>query len=224
MRASGPKRASIVDVAALAGVSVGTASKALNGRGQLRDETRARVRAAADQLGFAASTVARSLITGRTFSVGVLTTDSYGRFSIPVMRGAEDALVGGLLAAARTAVETATRRILAPGRYRLMLTGWPPDGYLPLPLSPLVGVVRAGIVDANGIVVDLAPGLVRLGPDPVEAPSLIVAPSVPPLARSATLIEIAAGYGGDGPPLPLALAQAIRLLALSNLEVEGFLA
>ncbi len=40
------------DVAQLAGVSQGTVSKALNGRGQLREETRRRVQAAADQLGF----------------------------------------------------------------------------------------------------------------------------------------------------------------------------
>ncbi|GLY18993.1 LacI family transcriptional regulator [Kineosporia rhizophila] len=94
-----PRRAGIADVAALAGVSVGTASKALNGRGNLREETRARVRAAAEQLEFAPSTVARSLLTGRTFTVGIITTDSYGRFSIPIMRGAEDALgLGEMLA------------------------------------------------------------------------------------------------------------------------------
>jgi LacI family transcriptional regulator len=88
----------IADVAALAGVSVGTASKALNGRGTLREETRARVRAAADELGFAPSTVARSLLTGRTYTVGVITTDSYGRFSFPILRGTEDALgVGEML-------------------------------------------------------------------------------------------------------------------------------
>ena len=40
------RRIGIVDVARRAGVSVGTASKALNGRGQLRAETRDRVRAA----------------------------------------------------------------------------------------------------------------------------------------------------------------------------------
>lgn len=40
------------NVAQLAGVSPGTVSKALNGRGQLRDETRRRVRRAADKLGF----------------------------------------------------------------------------------------------------------------------------------------------------------------------------
>lgn len=94
-----PRRIGIADVAARAGVSLGTASKALNGRGTLREETRARVRAAADELGFAPSSVARNLLTGRTFTVGVITTDSYGRFSIPVMRGAEDSLgVGEMIA------------------------------------------------------------------------------------------------------------------------------
>ena len=73
----------ISDVAALAGVSVGTVSKALNGRGQLREQTRERVRAAAEQLGFEPNTVARSLLAGRTYTVGLITTDHYGRFSIP---------------------------------------------------------------------------------------------------------------------------------------------
>jgi len=93
------RRAGIADVAALAGVSVGTASKALNGRGSLREETRARVRAAAAELEFAPSPVARGLQSGRTYTVGIITTDSYGRFSIPIMRGVEDALgLGELLA------------------------------------------------------------------------------------------------------------------------------
>ena len=93
------RRIGIAEVAALAGVSLGTASKALNGRGTLREETRARVRAAADELGFAPSSIARSLKTGRTFTVGIITTDSYGRFSIPVMRGVEDSLgVGEMIA------------------------------------------------------------------------------------------------------------------------------
>jgi LacI family transcriptional regulator len=89
----------IADVAAEAGVSVGTASKALNGYGTMREETRARVRAAAERLRYAPSAVARSLVSGRTFTVGVITTDSYGRFSIPIMRGAEDALGLGQMAA-----------------------------------------------------------------------------------------------------------------------------
>src|SRR5512139_3088628 len=85
----------ISDVAALAGVSVGTVSKALNGRGSLRPETRDRVQAAARRLGFQANEAARSLSSGRTYTVGMITTDTIGRFSIPLMIGAEDALGAG---------------------------------------------------------------------------------------------------------------------------------
>jgi LacI family transcriptional regulator len=89
------KRATIRDVAAQAGVSIGTASKALNGQGKLRAETRARVVAAARELGFSPNMLARGLLAGRTYTVGLITTDSFGRFSIPVMLGAEDALGAG---------------------------------------------------------------------------------------------------------------------------------
>ncbi|MFD0523512.1 LacI family DNA-binding transcriptional regulator [Paractinoplanes durhamensis] len=85
----------ISEVAALAGVSPGTASKALNGRGALRPETRQRVQEAAEQLGFVANAAARSLQAGRTYTVGMITTDSIGRFSIPLLIGAEDALGAG---------------------------------------------------------------------------------------------------------------------------------
>ena len=85
----------IADVAALAGVSIGTVSKALNGRGQLRPQTRDRVLAASEQLGFRPSPLARGLLSGRSYAVGLITTDSFGRFTIPVMLGAEDALGQG---------------------------------------------------------------------------------------------------------------------------------
>jgi LacI family transcriptional regulator len=89
------RRVTIRDVAALAGVSIGTASKALNGQGKLRAETRARVSAAARELGFSPNMLARGLLAGRTYTVGLITTDSFGRFSIPVMLGAENALGEG---------------------------------------------------------------------------------------------------------------------------------
>ena len=90
-----PRRATIRDVAESAGVSIGTASKALNGQGKLRPETIERVLHAAQQLGFAPNTLAQALLAGRSFTVGLITTDSFGRFSIPVMLGAEDALGTG---------------------------------------------------------------------------------------------------------------------------------
>ena len=89
------RRPTIRDVAAQAGVSIGTASKALNGQGKLRAETRERVATAARELGFAPNVLARALLAGRTYTVGLITTDSFGRFSIPVMLGAEDALGAG---------------------------------------------------------------------------------------------------------------------------------
>ena len=88
----------IVDVAALAGVAPGTASKALNGSGQLRAETRERVRAAAAQLGFTPDGFGRGLSSGRSYTVGLLTTDRFGRFTIPILAGAEDALGAGQMA------------------------------------------------------------------------------------------------------------------------------
>jgi len=53
------------------------------------------VQEAAEQLGFVANAAARSLQAGRTYTVGMITTDSIGRFSIPLLIGAEDALGAG---------------------------------------------------------------------------------------------------------------------------------
>ncbi|MEU0483019.1 LacI family DNA-binding transcriptional regulator [Streptosporangium sp. NPDC006013] len=97
---SGPsaRAVTIREVAAAAGVSVGTASKALSGTGKLREETRARVVSAAERLDFRPNATAQNLLAGRTFTVGLVTSDSFGRFSIPVMLGAEDALGAGQIA------------------------------------------------------------------------------------------------------------------------------
>src|SRR4051812_31868084 len=95
MAARRPGVPTVTDVAALAGVSAGTVSKAMNGSGQLRSETRERVVAAAKELGFQPNALAQGLLEGRTYTVGVLTTDSFGRFTIPMMLGIEDALGAG---------------------------------------------------------------------------------------------------------------------------------
>ena len=93
---SAPSR--LADVAARAGVSLGTASKVLNRRGALRPETRAKVLSAAEELGFVPNALARSLLSGRSFTVGVIASDVVGRFSIPVMLGVEDTLGAGRIA------------------------------------------------------------------------------------------------------------------------------
>jgi LacI family transcriptional regulator len=89
------RRATLADVARLAGVSIATASKAINGRAQVRAETRIRVLKAADQLAFSPNALARGLLQGRSGTVGLITSDLEGRFSIPVLMGAEDAFGTG---------------------------------------------------------------------------------------------------------------------------------
>src|SRR5215831_2825497 len=92
------RAATLADVARLAGVSVATASKALNGRNHVRAETRTQVLAAAEQLSFTPNSLARSLLAGRSSTVGLLTSDLEGRFSIPILMGAEDAFGAGRVA------------------------------------------------------------------------------------------------------------------------------
>lgn len=83
------------DVAARAGVSISTASKALNDRGDVSAKTRAKVQAIADELSFTPNAMARGLLAGRTGTVGLLTSDLEGRFMLPILMGAEDAFGAG---------------------------------------------------------------------------------------------------------------------------------
>jgi LacI family transcriptional regulator len=85
----------LASVATRAGVSIGTVSKALSGTGRMRPETRERVVEAAAELGFTPSPGAPGRDAGRTWTVGLITTDGIGRFSSPVLLGAEDALGAG---------------------------------------------------------------------------------------------------------------------------------
>ena len=83
--------ATLNDVAKRAGVSIATASKALNGRTEVAAATRQRVILAAEEISFTPNQLARSLVENRTRTVGLLTSDLEGRFVIPILMGAEDA-------------------------------------------------------------------------------------------------------------------------------------
>jgi LacI family transcriptional regulator len=82
----------LTDVARLAGVSVATASKALNERDQVAEATRRRVQQAAADLSFRPNTLARGLISGRTRTIGLLTDELGGRFSFALLLGVENAV------------------------------------------------------------------------------------------------------------------------------------
>lgn len=70
-----------------------TASKAINGQARVSETTRARVLKAARELSFTPNPMARSLISGRSGTVGLIIIDSLSqRFAVPIILGAEAAL------------------------------------------------------------------------------------------------------------------------------------
>lgn len=177
----GEKRATVRDVAARAGVSPGTVSKALNGTGQISRETRARIVAAAEEIDFRPNALARSVFERRSYTVGLITTDSFERFSVPVMLGAEDALGAG-----RISVFLCDSRDdpIREQHYVDVLLGRRVDGFIvtgrtsneraPLEVSADVPVVyaltpSASAADCSIVVDDVAAGrlagehLIRLG-------------------------------------------------------------
>jgi LacI family transcriptional regulator len=77
--------ATIKDVAKLAGVGVGTASRVISGKGSFSQDAAARVEAAARQLGFRPSAIARALSLQSTSTIGVFVPDFKGPFYGPLL-------------------------------------------------------------------------------------------------------------------------------------------
>ncbi len=82
--------AGMKDVATLAGVAVGTVSNVLNHPDLVRPQTRARVEAAMEQLGFIPNASARQLRAGRSRCLGLVVLDVTNPFFTEVARGVED--------------------------------------------------------------------------------------------------------------------------------------
>jgi LacI family transcriptional regulator len=79
--------ATIKDVAREASVSVATVSRVFNGAAVVREETARRIRDVAASLRYAPHGGARSLITNRTSTLGVLLPDLYGEFFSELIHG-----------------------------------------------------------------------------------------------------------------------------------------
>ena len=81
---------SIRDVAAMAGVSVGTVSNVLNRPESVPEATVERVRAAIAELGYVRNDAARQLRAGRSTTVGLVVLDARNPFFADLARGADD--------------------------------------------------------------------------------------------------------------------------------------
>ena len=71
-----PRAPVMSDVGRLAGVSHQTVSRVINGSPHVRPETRKRVLAAMEELGYRPNSVARALVTGRSQTLGVVSFDT----------------------------------------------------------------------------------------------------------------------------------------------------
>ncbi|MCQ2540176.1 MAG: LacI family transcriptional regulator [Acetatifactor sp.] len=69
---------SMRDIANACGVSVATVSKALNDHSDIGEETKARIREKAKEMGYLPNAMARALKTNRTFNIGVMFEDAEG--------------------------------------------------------------------------------------------------------------------------------------------------
>jgi DNA-binding LacI/PurR family transcriptional regulator len=111
------------DVGRLAGVSHQTVSRVINGSPHVRPETRAKVLAAMEQLGYRPNPVARALVTGRSKTLGVVSFDTtlYGPAStlFGIERAAHEEgyfiIVASLEALNRASVVDAVERLRRQG-------------------------------------------------------------------------------------------------------------
>ena len=85
----------IKDVARLAGVGLGTASRVVSGKGSVAPATAKRVRRAIEQLNFRPSHAARSLLSGSTQMIGVYIPILKGTFYTPILQTIDAELRAG---------------------------------------------------------------------------------------------------------------------------------
>ncbi|MDY0959640.1 LacI family DNA-binding transcriptional regulator [Sphingomonas sp. CFBP8993] len=142
--------ATIRDVARQAAVSVASVSRAMNGHSSVHPDTRARVMAAAQALGYVPHAGARSLSLSRSHAIGVVLPDLHGEFFSEIVRGMD-------------------REVTARG-YHLLLSNMHADAEL------AAQAVRSMRGRVDGLIV-MAPQLVAGGLDdalPLGVPAVLV--------------------------------------------------
>jgi DNA-binding LacI/PurR family transcriptional regulator len=80
----------IKDIARAAGVSHTTVSRALRGSPAISNETTTRIRQLAEEMGYMPSAVAQSLLSRRTYTIGVVITTVADPFTVQIVGGVEE--------------------------------------------------------------------------------------------------------------------------------------
>jgi len=155
------------DVARLAGVSQPTVSRALRDDARVSEDTKKRVREAAQLLGYVPSEAGRALSSGRTRRIGLLVTDLdnqfYSHIIAPVHRELEELGYQLMLHTETADNETVAERLAANGLDGVLLATSTVDSVAPVRLRdrgmPFVYFNRIGsVVGADATVVDPVDG------------------------------------------------------------------
>lgn len=144
------------DVAAAAGVSSATASRALDPSGVASPATRERVQRAAESLGYRANVLARSLRTRRTHTLGLLVPDVRNPFFTDLAYVIDKAAAGlGYTVMMGNADEDAP----AQDRYLQTLLTHRVDGILVVPQGAASPVLAETVRQLPTVCIDRDPGL-----------------------------------------------------------------
>lgn len=87
-----PKAPTLVHVARLAGVGIGTASRVLNNEGYVSERTAAKVKAVIEQLGYKPNEVARNLKVRRSGAIGIVVPDLSDPFIATCVQAAQSVI------------------------------------------------------------------------------------------------------------------------------------
>lgn len=164
--------ASLAEVARRAGVSIATASRALNGSTHpVSGEVRERIAVAARELGYSPSALARALVTRRSRIIGLVVGDIVDPYFAEIARGAEDvARRHGYL----TIVCNADRRPDAELAYLGLLRDYQADGVIFAGGGPLAGPDTEPMADAIAAARRGGTEIVALAARAFDAPQVVV--------------------------------------------------
>ncbi|MFQ5347365.1 MAG: head-tail connector protein [Rhodothalassiaceae bacterium] len=135
----------------------------------------------------------------------------------------EDALLAGLLAAARATVERYLRRALIEQQWQLVLDQWP-EGAVRLPRPPLMQVDAVRVLDSSGTatVVPAADYEVETRAEPgFLFPRMPGALPAPGRRMGGIEIDFTAGYGSDWNQVPAPVRHALLVMVSDLYETRG---
>jgi LacI family transcriptional regulator len=84
------KRPTLADIAKTAGVSLMTASRAINNKPGVGSDMRQKILALAIEMGYRPNQIARGLATNRTTTIGLVVPDNTNPVFAQIARGVED--------------------------------------------------------------------------------------------------------------------------------------